>query len=161
MVVRSLKCLTILFSCNMLHDLLISWHWYVYTWHLIPDIWYLTLIFDMLSLDTWSLILDIWYWYLTCYHLIVNTWHLISDTWQLICYHLTLDTCYLVLIHLTWCCDTWPDIITPDTCITLSIHDYHFYEDLTWLLYCYQTSGTPELLYSWTPETGRLLILYS
>jgi len=100
------------------------------TWHLIPDTWYLTLALDMLSL---------------------NTWYLISDTWRLKCYHLILDICYhLVLIHLTWCCDTWLDSITHDTCITLHIHDYHFYGELTWLLYCYQTSGTPEFLYNWT-----------
>jgi len=44
----------------------------------------------------------------------------------------------MVLVHLT------PDIVIPDTCITWHIHDYHFYGDLAWLLYCYQTSGTPE-----------------
>jgi len=98
---------TILSSCIMSHDLLI-------TWHLMPG---------------------------------TDTWHLLSDTWRLTCYHLILDICYhLVLIHLTWCCDTWLEIITLDTCITLSIHEYRLYGDLTWLLYCYQTSGTPVFL---------------
>jgi len=67
---------------------------------------------------------------------------------------LSLDTWHMLShgtsTHLTWYCDTWLDTITPVTCITWHIHDYHFYGDLAWLLYCYQTSGTSELLYSWT-----------
>jgi len=126
-------------------DMLITWHWYVYTWQLIPDTWYLTPVLDMLSLNTWYLTPNIWY--------------------------LTIDMLSLGMKHLTWCCDTWLDTITPDTCIIFPIHDYHFYGDLAWLLYCYQTSGTPELLRSWplvflnscnreTPDI-ILLILYS
>ena len=120
---------------------------------------------------------------LICLYLTLDPWHLIFDTWQLICYHLILGTCYhSVPIHLTWCCDTWLNTITPDTCIILHIHDFHFYGDLTKLLYSYRdlvflNSCTPEtlallkLLYSWTPvylnpwnrETPDiiLLILYS
>jgi len=150
-----------MFSCIILHDLLITWHWLVYTWHLIPDTWYLILILDMLSLDTWSLTIDIWHWYLTCYHLTPDTWHLISDSWRLTCYHLILDICYhLVLIDLTWCCGTWLDIITPDICSTLLIHDYYFYGDLTWLLYYYQASSTLQLLYCWTPVSSVLMSQY-
>ena len=111
------------------------WHWYLscYTWHLILDTWYLTPVLDMLSLDTWYLTSDIW-------HLTID---MLSLTWLM----LSPGTS----THLTWYCDTWLDTITPDTCITWHIHDYHFYGNLAWLLYCYQTSGTPELLYSWTP----------
>jgi len=140
------------------------------TWNVILDTWSLTLDIDTgtwhVILDTWSLTLDIWHRYLTCYHLTPDTWHLIYDTWHLTCYH-SLDICYhLVLTHLTWYCDTWLNTIIPDTCITLHIHDYHFHGDLAWLLYCYQTFGTPEILCSWTlvylnPAKGRLLILYS
>jgi len=64
--------------------------------------------------------------------------------------HLTFF--HMALVHLTWYCGTWLDTITPDTYITLHIHDYYFYGDLAWLLYSYQTSGAPELLCSWTPE---------
>ena len=93
------------------------------------------------------------------YHLTPDTWHLIYDTWQLTCYHLILDICYhLILTHLTWYCDTWLDTIISDTCITWHIQDYHFYGDLAWLLYCYQTSGTPELMY---PLYSCLLHCYS
>jgi len=167
------------------------WHQYLtcYTWHLISDTWYLmTLVFDMLYLTP-----DPWHWYLTLVldmlYLTPNFWHLISDTgtwhaitWYLIpgTWYITLDdwhaithlTCFhMAQAHLTWYCDTWLDNITPDTCVTLHIHDYHFYGDLAWLLYCYWTFGTPELLCSWTPvylnpwnrETPdiMLLILYS
>jgi len=156
-----------------------------------PDTWYLT--FDIwhqhwyVILDIWSLVLDIWHRHLICYtwhlisgtwylipvfdmlHLTPDTWHLIHNTWQLTCYHLTCF--HMVLAHLTWYCDTWLDTIIPDTCIILHIHYYHFYGDLAWLLYCYQASGTPELLCSWTtlflnPWNMKtpdiiLLILYS
>jgi len=145
------------------------------TWSLTLDIWHRHW---YVILDTWYLTLNIWHQYLTCYyfthdiwhryltwHLISNTdtwhvitWHPIPDTWyiydtcQLTCYHL-LDMCYyLLLTHLTWYCDTWLDSITPDTCIMLHIHDYHLTGTLAWLLYCYQTSGAPELLNSCTPE---------
>ena len=136
----------------------------------------------MLLLDTWYLTLDIWHRYLTYYYLTPDTWHLISDTvldillldtWYMThnnWHAITHLTCFhMVLVHFTWCCDTWLKTITPDTCTTLHIHDYHFYGGLTWLLYCYQIfatpellcSWTPELLYTWTPETGRLLTLCS
>ena len=140
-----------------LTDILITWPWYVYTWylisdsgtwhvitrHLIPDTWYLTPVLDTwyLTPDTWHLISDTGTWH-------VITWHLIPDTWYMTFDMLSLF--YMILVHLTWCCDTWLDTIIPNTCITLHIHDYHFYGDLTWLLYYYQTSGTPELICSWT-----------
>jgi len=112
------------------------------TWHLI----YLTPVLDMLLLDTWYQTLDIWHRYLTCYHLTPDTWYLIYDTWQLTWYHLILDICYhLILIHLTWCCDTWLDIITPDTCITLHIQDYHYYGDLDMIIILLS-----DIWYSWT-----------
>jgi len=103
-------------------DMLITWPWYVYTWH-----------------DPSHLISDTGTWH-------VITWHLISDTWWLICYHLILDICYhLVLTHLTWYCDTWLYTITPDTCTTLHIHDYNFYMDLDMIIIL-----LPDIWYSWT-----------
>jgi len=183
MIVKSLKYLTILFSCiccmtgwlldiwccNSIfnsHDInmLITWPWYVNTWHLIPDTWYLTLVLDMLLLDTWYLTFDIWHRYLTCYNLTPDTWHLISDIgiWHVITWHLIPDTWYMtldnwhaityltcfhmVLVHLTWCCDTWLDTITPDTCTILHIHDYHFYGDLDMIIILLPDTGTLVLL---------------
>jgi len=100
------------------------------TCHAILVIWYLIPV-----LVTLYLLFDIWYRYLPCYtyRLLPDTWY--NNTWHLTCYH-------LVLVHLTWYCGT---------CIILHIHDYYFYRNLAWLLYCYQIFGTPELLYSWSP----------
>ena len=122
---RYLPCLSLDIDTGTCHAMLI-------TWYLIPVH---TMLY--LTLDIWHrylpyLTLDIWRQYLPCY------------TWHLTCYH-------LVLIHLTWYCDTWLVTVIPNTCITLHIHDYHFYGDLSWLLYCYQTlvllnSCAPELL---------------
>jgi len=143
-----LTCIHLILA--MLYLTLDIWHQYLpcYIWHLISDTstchaildtWYLTPVLAMLYLT-----LDIWHRYLPCY-----TWPLISDsgTWHAI----THLTCYhLVLVHLTWYCDTWLVTVIRGTCIILHIHDYHFYGDLAWLLYCYQTSDTLEFLYSWT-----------
>ena len=133
MVVKSLKCLFILFPCTMLHDQMITWNmlWLSLTCYFFGT-WYLTLVLDMLSLDTWYMLLDNWHviTYLTCYH--------------------------LVLVHLTRYCDTWPDTITLNTCISLHIHDYHFYGDLAWLLYCYHL---PDIWYPWTPVLLKSCIL--
>ena len=137
-------------------DMSITWRWYVYTWHLIPK--YLTCYH--LTLDPWHLISDTGTSY---YHLIPDTWHLIFDTWQLTCYHLLV-------------------MLSPDTS-TLDLILWHLTDTYTWHLYCifmiitftgtwhnYYTvtrhlvllnSCAPELLYSWTPVKGRLLILYS
>ena len=87
---------------------------------------------------------DIWY-------MTPDNWHMLSPGTS------TLD---LILWHLTGYYCTWH---------LLHIHDYHCYGDLARLLYCYQIFGTPvllnscapELLYSWTPITGRFLILFS
>jgi len=149
MVVKSLKCLTVLFSCIMLHDWMIAWHMMFWlciqlTWH-----WYVN-----------YLTLGIWHWCLICHHLTPDFWHLISDTWQSTCYHLILDISYhLVLIHLTWCCDTWLDTITPDTCIIFTGTWHSYYTTTRHLVLL--NSCAPKLMYSWTLETGRLLILYS
>jgi len=158
MIVKSLKCLFILFSCTMLRDQMITWYRHMIsdigTCHAILDTWYLTLVLAMLylTLDIWHrylpyLTLDIWRWYLPCY-----TWHL---------------TCYdLVLIHLTWYCDTWLITVIHCTllyCIFMIItftgtwHDYYTVTKHLVLL----NSCTLELLYSWTRVTGRLLILCS
>ena len=155
------------------------WHRYLTCYHLTPDAWYLTLddwhaityltCFHMVLVhliwcyDTW---LDYYYtWHLISatgtWYVILDIWHLIYDTWHLTCFH-------MVLVHLTWYCDTWLDTIVLDACITLHIHDYHFYGDLAWILYCYQIFGTPVLLNLCIPEPLKrvtpdiiLLILYS
>jgi len=120
--------------------MLIIWHWYVIL-DTIPDTWYLTTVLDMFLLNTWYLIPDIWH--LTINMLSLDTWHMPS---------LGTDT-------FTWYCDTWLDTITPGTCITLHIHDYHFTG--TWHYYYIVTrylvllnSCTSELLYTWTPKRG-------
>ena len=112
--------------------------------------WYL--IFDVVTLTnilvTWPW--HIYTWYLACYtwHLIPDTWY--NNTWQLTCYH-SLDMLSPGTSTLDRYCDTWLVTVIPGTCIILHIHDYYFYGDFAWLLYCYQIFGTPELLYSWTP----------
>jgi len=136
---------------------MIAWHiilWLLLT-HLIPDTWYLIPV-----LDTWYLTLDIWHLYLTCYHLTPDTWHLIYDTWQLTCYHLIL------IYAITWYWHIWPDIMTPDWILlhlTPVLHCIFMIitvtRTLTWLLYYYQTSGTPVLLNPYTPEL--LYLMYS
>ena len=109
----------LIFDIVTLTDILVTWPWYICTGtcHAILITWYLTPVLAMLHLS-----LDIWHRYLP---------------WSLTCYH-------LVLVYLTWYCDTWLDIITPDTCISLHIHDYHFYGDLIITL-------SPDIWYSWTP----------
>jgi len=136
-----------------------------------------------LTLDMLYLIYDLWHRHsvftpaLDMLYLIPVPQHLIFRHQYLI--YVILDTCSWHPVYdmlscgtstLTWQRDPWLDTITPDTWIIWYIHDYHFYGDLAWLLYYYQTlvllnSCTPELLYTWTPEIGRLLtlllILYS
>ena len=113
------------------------WYRYLpcYTYYLISDTgtchamlitWYLTPVHATLYLT-----LDIWHRYLSCY---TDTWY--NNTWHLTCYH-------PVLVRLIRYCGT---------CIILHIHDYYFYGDLAWLLYCYQIFGTPVLLNSYIPE---------
>ena len=82
----------------------------------------------------------------TC-HAILITWYL---TPVLAMLHLTLDilppgtnTLDLILWHLTGYYYTGHRT-------SLHTHDYHFMG--TWLLYCYQTFGTPVLLNSCIPE---------
>ena len=73
-----------------------------------------------------------------------HTWHqtLIPGIWYAFMWYKYLDlTSWLLTGHYH------PRYL----CIMWHIHDYHFYRDLTWLLYYYQIFGTPELLYSWTP----------
>jgi len=163
MVVKSLKYLTILFSCITSQDLLITWHRHINNWHLIPDTWYLTLIFDMPSLDTRYLTLDIWH--LTLDMLSPDTGYLINtpDIRHLIHY-----TCYLVLIHLTWCCDIGLDTITTYTvlhCLFMIIaftgtwHDYYTTIRYLVLLNSYiPESLKHENFWYYTPGTILLLI---
>ena len=60
-------------------------------------------------------------------YLTPDTWHLISDT-------------------STWHVITWLDIMTPDTCITWHIHDYHCYGDLDMIIILLL-----DIWYSWIP----------
>jgi len=132
---------------------LISLYWHLILDMLSLDTWYVTLdmwhpILDMLSLDTdiWHLISDSWY--LTCYHLIPDTWHLISNTWQLTCYHLIHDTCYFVLIYLTWCSDTWLELLH----LTPVLHCLFMIITFTGTLHDYYTATRHlVLMYFWTP----------
>ena len=118
------------------------WHWYLpcYIWHR-------------------HLSCYIWHRYLSCY-----IWHMIPDTgtWCVI-----LDTCSLHPVYdmlscgintWTWHRDFWPDTTTPDTCVLYDIFMAITFTG-TWLLYYYHIFGTPELLYTWTPEIRRLLTL--
>ena len=146
---RYLSCYTyyLIIDTGTCHVRLITWyrHRYMscYTYCLISDTgtchaihitWYLTPVLAMLYL-----LFDIWHRYLSCY------------TYYLICFH-------VVQVH-------WPDIVTLNTLPPLIPVLYGIFMTITftgtWLLYCYQIFGTPELLYSWTPEKGWLLILYS
>ena len=117
-------------------------YWTPDLWHLISDTgtWHVIL-------DTWSLTLDIWHRYLTCYHLtpVPDTWYMTLDNWRAITY---LTCFHMVLVHLTWCCDTWRVLLLLTPVLLCNIHDYHFYGDFAWLLYCYQIFGTPKLLCS-------------
>ena len=129
MIVKSLKCLFILFSCIMIYDPMITWHmmltwyrhvildtWYLtptlicYTWHLLYDTWYLTPVLDILLLDSWSLTLDTRHQYLTCYHLTPDTWYLTLDMLSLDTWHMLspgTDTFDMILWHLTGYYYTW------------------------------------------------------
>ena len=108
--------------------------------HVILITWYLTPVLVMLCLS-----LDIWHRYLPCYayHLISNTdtCHAILDTWYLTpalnMLSPGINSLDLILWHLT-------GYYTPDTCISLHIHDYHFYGDLIIIL-------SQDIWYSWTP----------
>ena len=145
MIVKSLKCLSILFPCTMLHDRMITWHmmltWYrtpaLICLHLTPDPRHL--ISDTgtwhVILDTWYLTHDIWHRYLTCYYLTPEvwhryltcyTWHLILDTWYLTLalgmlyltpdiWYMTLDTWHAI----TWYWHIWPNIVTPERILSL------------------------------------------
>ena len=119
------------------------------TWHVILDIWFMTPALSIYTGIRYLQALDMLYLIPDPQHLILDTgtWYVILDTWS---WHPVYNMLSCGTSTLTWYCDTWPDIITLDTCIILHIHDYHFYRDLAWLLYYYQTFDTPELLCSWT-----------
>ena len=153
-----------------------TWHRYLpcYIWPMIPNtgtlhiilhIWFMTPAHGIYTdtwyviFATWSTTLDIRHRYLPCY-----TYHLISDTGTC---HASLDTWHSA----TWYQYTWPDIVTPDWIL---LHRTPYFFAYSWLSLLrgldYYTgtrhlvllnSCTPELLYSWTPEKGWLLILYS
>ena len=149
------------------------WHRHLtcYTWHVISDTdtrhvildtWYQTPVLNMLYLtpDPWHLISD------------TDTWYVILDTWS---WHLIHDTIHasthlarfhIVQVH-------WPNIVAPDRILLPLIpvlcdifmtitfmgtwYDYYIITRHLVLL----NSCAPKLLYTWTPEKERLMILYS
>jgi len=116
-------------------DMLITWPWYVYTWHLISNTWYLTLVLDMLSLNTWSLTPETWH--LTIDMLSLDTWHMLSpgtNIFDLILWHLTG---YYYTWHLYYITYSW-----------LSLSPWHDY---------YTATRHLVLLYSWTPVSPVLI----
>ena len=148
-----------------------TWHVILDTWSMTLDIWhrYLTCYtWHLISVTgtwhvIWHLISDTGTWHVITWHLIPNTWYMTLDDWHAI----THLTCFhMVQAHL-------PDIVTPDWillyltpvlhCIFMTItftgtwHDYYIVSRHLVLL----NSCAPELLYTWTPQKGRLLILYS
>ena len=169
-----LTCLTlttvVLVHDTMLCELVNIWcctlyshrHLACYTWYVTSDTntWLLNLIYDLwhrhsvftpaldilyLIPDPRHLILDIGTWYMSYLSPDPNPRYMTHANPYLICFHVVQVHWPDIMTH------PWPDTTTPDTCIIWYIHDYHFYGDLAWLLYYYQTFGTPELLYSWTP----------
>jgi len=148
-------------------------------WHAMPATWYMTPLFDMLYLphDILHRYLTYYACHLI-YDMLylppdIDTCHAIFDRWYptpvLVLLHLSLDIRHWFLI-----CHTWHLLLTPGIwydfmwyeyldltswlltghyhswyLIIWHIHDYHYYGDMTWLLYYYyQIFGTPELLYS-------------
>ena len=103
------------------------------TWHLIPDTWYLTSIFDMLLLDTWYLTPDIWQ--LTCYHLLDMLSHG-TRTFDLILCHLTE---YYYIWHLYYIVYSWLSLLQGLDMIIILLQDLWY-------------SWTPVLLNSCIPE---------
>ena len=134
------------------------------TWHVILDIWFMTPALGIYT-GTWYVILDN-----VPRHLIFRHQYLI---------YVILDTCSWYLVYdmlscgistMTWHCDPWSDTTTLipilyDIFMTITFtgtwHDYYIITRYLVLM----SSCTPELLYTWTPEIGRLLtlllILYS
>ena len=137
--------------------------------YLTPDIWHRHSVFTpVLSIytDTWHVTLDILF--MTPALGIYTSTRYIDPVLDMSYLTPAPDTRYMICFHVVQIPGL--DILTLDwTLLPLipvfiwHIHDYHFYGDLAWLLY--QIFGTPVLLYSWTPEIGRLLtlllILYS
>ena len=139
------------------------------TWYVILDTWSRHLISDTgtlhVILDTWSrhLISDTNTWHVITWHLIPDTWYMTLDDWHAITYL----TCFHMSLVI------WPNIMTPDwilwhltpvlyyrfmTIIFIGTwHDYYIITRHLVLL----NSCAPELLYTRTPETERLLTLCS
>ena len=131
--------------------------WYII--YLIHGTWYLTPTLDMLYLipDPRHLILDIGTWYMSYLSLDPDPRYITHANPYLIYFHvvqvhrpdiLTLDRTLSPLIHVLY------GIFMTIT-FTGTWHDYYnIIRHLVLLDSC-----TPELLYTWTPELGRLLIL--
>ena len=95
-----------------------------------------------------------------------GTWHAILDIWFMtpalgIYTGTRYFTPVLAMLHFTWHTATWnqytwPDIMTPDWIYYTEHRTLCIFMIITftgaWLLYCYQTFGTPVLLNSCIPE---------
>ena len=118
--------------------------------HAICDMWHPVLILAILYLTC-----DTWPRYLSCYtyHLTLDTdtWYVVLDTCS---WHPVYDKLSCGTNTWTWHLDPWPNITTPDTCIHMTY---------IWLSLLWGHDMTiillPVLLYTWTPEIGRLLTL--
>ena len=112
--------------------------YWILTWYLTHDIWYPTL--DMLSPDTGYLINTPDMWHSILYMLSLGT-----NTLDLMLWHLTG---YYYTWHMYYIAYSWLSLLQGFDMIIILLPDIWY-------------SWTLVLLYSWTPEIGRLLILYS
>ena len=121
---------------------------------------------------TWYIIFDTWSTALNMLYLIPDSRHLILDsgTWYMSYLSPDPDPQYMTHVTLTWYAFMWYKYIDLTSWpLTGHYHPWYLYYmayswlslygDLAWLLYYYQTFDTPELLYTWTTEIGRLLKL--
>ena len=144
--------------------------------HAVLDLWHLTPVLGIytgtqylhrhLACYTWYVIYDSGTWYLHRHSIYrPGTWYVIfvTCTW-----HIVYDMLSCGTNTWTWHFDPWSDITTPDTCIYMTYSWLSLLRGLGMTIILLQdiwNSWTPVLLYTWTPEIGRLptlpLILYS
>jgi len=166
----------VLYSVFTRHLICYTWYLIHDIWYLTPVLAMLYLSLDVrhryLPCYTYHLIsdtgtchavlkLDIRHRYLSCYtyHLILDTGacHAILITWYLTpvltMLYLTVDVLLLTWHAITWYQYTWPDIVAPDWLLLYLVSVLYCIFMIitftgTWLLYCFQTFGTPVLLNS-------------
>ena len=83
-------------------------------------------------------------------YLTPNTWHLIYDTWRLTCYHSHDMLSHGTSTLDTWYCDTWHLYYMAYSWLSLL-------RGLDMIIILFPTSGTPELVYSWTSVSSVLM----